>query len=359
MAQIIIFIILVLYMILLFLVGKNISKSTPCKPIKYQPKVAVVIAFRNEKENINILINSLLQQEYQNFNVFLINDHSNDCFLDEIADLKDERLHILSLPEGKNGKKSALEYGVNLSKSELLLFSDADCWMNKNWISSMVASLENSDSDWQAGAIKVVSSSSWIERFQELESAYLVALSALGIAKKLPTSCNGANIILKREAFCAVNGFEGIELTPSGDDELLMQKLFKKGFVLNFCKNRESFVYTKALATGNQMLNQRIRWASKLKYNLLKNNLVLSGMVFSVHFSSILIFFLDFKLGFLFLFCRFVAEYLLARIVSKWLFFSQKNIHFIFSFFAYPLYVMFMCFASQFKAFDWKERKYN
>lgn len=358
MAEIIILLIICVYIVFLVYVSIIFNRNHTSFSRKHQPKVAVIIAFRNESKNLQKLLDSLLAQEYQNYEVYLVNDHSTDDFQNILNAYSDERIHLLHLNEGEKGKKSAITFGVTQCTAELLLFTDADCWMENNWISSMVDELESENSDWLSGPIFIHSKGTWIEDFQQLESAYLGAISRFCIKQKIPTTCNGANIMMRRNVFLEINGFEGIEQTPSGDDELLMQKLALAGYNLNASKNKKCLVSTSAQEGFEQTLNQRIRWASKLKYNLLRYNFMLSVLIFLFHLASIVILFLDWKFGILFWTWRLIVEFILAKQIFKWLDSPLKMIHFLISFFVYPLYVIFMSVATQLKAYQWKERKY-
>ena len=76
--------------------------------------------------------------------------------------------------------------------------------------------------------------------------------------------CNGANLAYERSAFNEVNGFTGINDIASGDDMLLMHKIYKHYPArVMFLKSKEAIVQTTPVNTIAQFFNQRIRWASK------------------------------------------------------------------------------------------------
>jgi cellulose synthase/poly-beta-1,6-N-acetylglucosamine synthase-like glycosyltransferase len=79
--------------------------------------------------------------------------------------------------------------------------------------------------------------------------------------------CNGANLAYSRKAFYEVDGFKGIDKLPTGDDMLLMQKIFLKNQEgVQYIKSREAIVETHAPDTWKDFFQQRIRWASKAAY---------------------------------------------------------------------------------------------
>jgi cellulose synthase/poly-beta-1,6-N-acetylglucosamine synthase-like glycosyltransferase len=76
--------------------------------------------------------------------------------------------------------------------------------------------------------------------------------------------CNGANLAYEKKAFNEVQGFRDIDDIPSGDDMLLMYKIYKKyPDQVFFLKNKNAVVATKPEATWSGFVNQRVRWASK------------------------------------------------------------------------------------------------
>jgi cellulose synthase/poly-beta-1,6-N-acetylglucosamine synthase-like glycosyltransferase len=95
----------------------------------------------------------------------------------------------------------------------------------------------------------------------------LQGIAGASVSKRFHTMCNGANIAYSKKAFDEVQGFAGIDSLPTGDDMLLMHKIFKRypdGVV--WLKSREAIVTTKACPTWHAFFQQRIRWASKAAY---------------------------------------------------------------------------------------------
>ena len=92
----------------------------------------------------------------------------------------------------------------------------------------------------------------------------LQGITGASVYKKAHSMCNGANMAYTRQAFEAVNGFAGIDSIASGDDMLLMHKIYKRnpGKIM-FLKSREAIVETAPVNSIRAFFNQRIRWASK------------------------------------------------------------------------------------------------
>jgi cellulose synthase/poly-beta-1,6-N-acetylglucosamine synthase-like glycosyltransferase len=100
--------------------------------------------------------------------------------------------------------------------------------------------------------------------FQSLDFMTLQGITAAVVHKKQMTMCNGANMAYERAVFYEVGGFAGIDNIASGDDMLLMHKIYKQypNRVL-FLKSKAAIVKTAPVNTISQFFNQRVRWASK------------------------------------------------------------------------------------------------
>ena len=92
----------------------------------------------------------------------------------------------------------------------------------------------------------------------------LQGITGASVYKKFHSMCNGANLAYEKKVFLEVDGFTGIDNIASGDDMLLMHKIYNKypGKVM-FLKSANAIVRTKPMETLKEFFNQRIRWASK------------------------------------------------------------------------------------------------
>ena len=102
------------------------------------------------------------------------------------------------------------------------------------------------------------------EVFQALDFMTLQGITGASVYEKMHSMCNGANMAYERAAFHEVEGFKGIDNIASGDDMLLMHKIYKHhpGGVM-FLKSANAIVQTMPVQTLKELFNQSIRWASK------------------------------------------------------------------------------------------------
>ena len=121
----------------LFQAGKNIQPQT---------WFSIIIPARDEEDNIQSCLQSVLQQNYSSelFEVIVINDHSTDQTENIIRSMQKEHsnLHLLNLVEHLDGnpinayKKKAIELAIEQSKGNWIVTTDADCMVTKKWLSS-------------------------------------------------------------------------------------------------------------------------------------------------------------------------------------------------------------------------------
>ena len=233
------------------------------------PDVSVIVAARNEKSTITECILALGTQTYapDKLEVIIVDDHSQDHTLENarIAAMQASHLNLTLLScsdlPGHLGKPAAIAHGIAAAKGEIILCTDADCIVPKDWVASMVSSF-GPDVAFVAGPVAEIPSSSWISKLQALEFLGLIATGAGLIASGKPIICNGANIAYRKAAFRSVNGFG--ESDSSCDDETLMQRMIQRKIgriVFNF--DPAATVTTATPATIADFWTQRTRWAAK------------------------------------------------------------------------------------------------
>jgi cellulose synthase/poly-beta-1,6-N-acetylglucosamine synthase-like glycosyltransferase len=192
----------------------------------------------------------------------------------------------------------------------------------------------------------------------------LQGITGASVYKKFHSMCNGANIAYEKKAFLEVGGFTGIDNIASGDDMLLMHKIFNRypDRVL-FLKSPDAIVQTKPAETLKEFFNQRIRWASKAdKYTDKKITAVLLLVYlfnFWILFLGILSVFY-FQLFFLFievLIAKTIVELFFLYPVAK--FFKKEKLLWWFPL-AQPFHILYTIVAGwlgKFGSYKWKERR--
>lgn len=232
-------------------------------------KVTLLIAARNEEENIRLTIEDILAQDYPKhlLEIIIVDDHSTDTTADIILSYAPQGIQLLQLNEAQklnSYKKKAIAEAIKLSTGDLMVATDADCRMGPQWLSSVVSYFETQDLVMISSPVAYFQEKTLFERLQTLEFSYLIGIGASFIGNGRASTCNGANFAYRKDVFYEVGGFQGIDDLASGDDELLLQKVAERyPGRIGFLKQREAIVYTHAKPTLSEFLQQRRRWASK------------------------------------------------------------------------------------------------
>ncbi|WP_165699268.1 glycosyltransferase [Hymenobacter jejuensis] len=237
---------------------------------------SVLVAARNEAENLPNLLTDLAKQSLQVFDyeVIVIDDNSLDATAELVlqavvaSPLTLRLIRLADQPNTPTGKKAALQAGLEAAQAPWVICTDADCRVGPNWLRSYAEVVAyDPEVRFVSGPVLLTGPESGWHSLIGVEFVGLVGVGAASIGAGAPTMCNGANLAYRREAFAAVQGFAGNEHVPSGDDEFLLHKLHAAypGSV-RFLKNSNAIVTTAAPPTLAAFLAQRVRWASKWQH---------------------------------------------------------------------------------------------
>ena len=332
----------------------------------------ILIPARNEEKNISFCLQSILNQNLpkENFEIIVIDDHSNDNTIKLVKDFNSPQISILKLSDfpqikGQHYKKAAIDLGIKKAKGNLIVTTDADCIANPEWLPLLVSFYEKKDAKFIAAPVNFHQEKNTFERFQSLDYVGMMGVTGAGIFSKKLSLCNGANLAYNKESFLSVNGFEGIDQVASGDDMLLLEK-FQKTYPddIYFLKNNLATIRTKAKPTIQSFVNQRLRWAAKTSYYQNKSTILLQTWVGAFSFGIVLSLFLIPFLGIfavrLFayaLFFKSIIDYFYLRKMA--IFFNRNDLmrHFIAAQIWHLLYIVLVGLGSFFiKKVIWKGR---
>jgi len=240
----------------------------------YQTRVSVIIPARNETVNIANCIRSVLAQSYPSslIEIIVVDDHSTDDTT-EIAQAlalayTNVQLVKLNEPDANMAyKKRAIEAGIAKATGTLIITTDADCTHKKNWIETMVQYQEKTGAQFIAAPVAYITTNKLLSVFQCLDFMTMQGITGASVNKRFHTMCNGANLAYTKASFEEVNGFTGIDNLPTGDDMLLMHKIYEQHpKEVLYLKSNAAIVSTHPAYSWNEFWQQRIRWASKASH---------------------------------------------------------------------------------------------
>ena len=266
------------------------------KDIEPETSFSIIIPARNEENNMQHCLSSVLQQEYPSslFEVIVINDHSTDQTETIIRSMQHDHsnLQLLNLRDHLQGKqlnaykKKAIELAIGQSKGNWIVTTDADCSVSPGWLKALDAFIREKQPVFVAAPVMFTNDHSFLSVFQLLDFISLQGITAAAVSAGYHTMCNGANIAYKKEVFYEVGQFQGIDQIASGDDMLLMYKIKQKyPDKLGYLYCRESIVTTAPMQDWKSFFNQRIRWASKADKYSDKSIFWILALVYAVNAS--------------------------------------------------------------------------
>lgn len=202
------------------------SKTVPGRPL---PPVSIIICAKNESDNLKKFLPLVLQQDYPDFQVVVVNDCSEDDSEEVLEELQQKYpqlyfTNVKSDPIYRHGKKLAVTLGIKAAKHEHLVFTDADCFPNSEvWLRSMAMHftdkkqllLGTSPYEQGKGLLHQVIA------YETLQTAIAYISSAMRGAAYMGV---GRNMAYTKTLFYEHKGFSGHTHLLSGDDDLFVNK---------------------------------------------------------------------------------------------------------------------------------------
>lgn len=256
--------------------------------INFTQKVSIIIALKNEEKNISQLVKKLIEinYSYDLLEIILIDDYSTDSTLSLLMNYKNSKFIVLKNsdnPDKKIGKKAALSYGIKNSTGDILFFTDADCLPAKEWINTFLYHFEKG-ADFVFGYSPFIKKDSLLNRFIRFENTKTSFLMKSFYYSGYPYMCFGRNSAYKKSLFNKLNGFNSIERSLSGDDDLFLQLALKSDSVIHFCEDENGIIKTEPVDNWNDYLRKKIRHTSAGKYY----NPFISFLLSIYHFCNVI-----------------------------------------------------------------------
>ena len=189
------------------------------------PLVSVIISARNEEKNISNLLNDLVHQsiDKNHLEILIANDRSDDSTGEIIDRFASEYSFIKTIHINKKHtmapKKYALTQTIDNSSGEIIITTDADCRVPRDWVKSMSLLVQNTGKI-VIGYSKIDSGNTLMNEFQKIDFLGIMAANGGLLTHGIVCSGSGQNLAYKKEDFYKINGFEPVKDQTSGDDML-------------------------------------------------------------------------------------------------------------------------------------------
>jgi cellulose synthase/poly-beta-1,6-N-acetylglucosamine synthase-like glycosyltransferase len=247
--------------------------------------VSVIICARNESQNIIDLLPKILDQDYPNFEVVVVNDASWDETGDELEEMRKvyPNLQIVTITESmqyRPGKKFALTLGIKKAQFEHLVFTDADCVpASRKWLKNISKSFANNELVLGVGTF--ASQHTFINSLIRFEN-FITGTFYLSFAKAgFPYMGVGRNMAYTKSLYNKVGGFKKHYHVVSGDDDLFVNEAATSKNTA-ICVEPESHMISKASATWGAWWKQKKRHYSTAGYYRLTTKIMLGLYPLSV-----------------------------------------------------------------------------
>ncbi len=253
-----------------------LSRRHPLKSsVVANPRVAVLVAVRNEEHYLEGCLQALAVQTYPEnlYDVYIIDDRSTDGSAAIARSFEEQykHFHVLTVKrdaQNLHGKMNALNMGMQASKAEIILITDADCIVPVSWIENHVA--------YFADPVGMVGGLTMLYPFNELKPArfkdtiwskvqaldwlFLQSIAAFSSHYGKPITILGNNFGFRRKAYEQVGGFPALGFSLT-EDFLLMKAIEEQtDWKIIQTLDTGNAIFSYPLADVKTFFSQRLRW---------------------------------------------------------------------------------------------------
>lgn len=263
---------------ILFIFRKLAFLNFQRKSASNEIPISVIIAARNESHNLQENLRFILEQDYSNFEVIVVNNNSTDDSYQVLSALKKEYNHLeiieFNNPDHvRQGKKLPLTLGIKAAKNEHLLLTDADCKPKSNqWIKKMARDFK--EKEIILGYGPYIKTSGLLNSIIRFDTAW-IGMNYFSFALNgFAYMGVGRNLAYTKRAYQAVDGYKSHHMLASGDDDLFIQEASKKSS-LGIEIDADTHCFSPSKNTWSGWIHQKSRhFTTTPKYSFIKKLLL-------------------------------------------------------------------------------------
>ncbi|MGQ9805484.1 MAG: glycosyltransferase [Chlorobiales bacterium] len=321
------------------------------------PFVSVIVAARNEANNIARTLDSLVEIDYpcDRFEIIISDGASTDGTPDIVAGYAQRfpflHLHHADQNRKIRGKANAVHQAVERSRGEFIFLTDADCIVQKTWVKETLKFFTD-DVGLVCGItipkeLDKTKRDNWFSAMQSLDWCYILGVSSGRASIGFPIGGIGNNFTFRKQTYQEIGGYENIKFSIT-EDFALFQTILKSRWKIIFPTLYETHNFTEPMQTVADLYAQKKRWTlGGLDASAVHGFFAL--LMFLVHLFAVLgFFFLPTGDALAMLGVKFIADLLillpvLTKLRERWLlgyFFLFEIYYFVFVFLV-PLVIVF------------------
>lgn len=243
----------------------------------YNPFISIIIPVFNEAKILEKTINSLLNLNYPNYEIIIVNDGSTDNtkeVAEKLIGMRDgilNKIKISLINKQNSGKANSLNAGIRVSNAEFIVCMDGDSQLSPDSLNMAVRHFTNPEIGAVAGNVKVQNRGSFITDLQALE--YIEGLNMARSAQsfmKLVNIIPGPIGLFRKKAIESAGFYTSDTFAEDADITL---RIITKGWKIIY--EPKSISYTEAPETLQQLLKQRYRWTRGILQSIRKHKKLL------------------------------------------------------------------------------------
>ncbi|GAB3538207.1 glycosyltransferase family 2 protein [Pontibacter brevis] len=230
----------------------------------HQPHVSILIAARNEEHTILRCLHAIAALDYpaEKVEVLIGDDASTDATRAVVEQFIKDRpgyrcISITQSTGSTKGKANVLAQLTRYATSGFFFYTDADIAVPPQWVRAMLSEVKE-DTGVVTGITSVEGESFWA-RLQAMDWLYALGLMQVVSDLKLPVSTMGNNMLLRRQAYESVGGFEGIKFSVT-EDVAIFNAIIKKGWGFRNIYDKRVLALSTPANRFIDYLHQRKRW---------------------------------------------------------------------------------------------------
>ncbi len=248
--------------ILLFYTGSRRASRLSRNPDR--PSVNVILAARNEEDNIDACLESLAALRYSGpLHIIVVDDQSTDATGDIMRRWNERapQLHIMrteGIIHDLRGKANAIAQALERTSGEIILTTDADCIVPPDWVERTVEQYVE-----RTGCVcgfTLIKTDGFFSGMQALDWAYLLTVASAGVGWDHPLSAVGNNMSYRRAAYEEVGGYQGVGFSVTEDFALLKAIAYGTEWKVRYAVEPATLVWSKPCATPKELYRQKKRW---------------------------------------------------------------------------------------------------
>jgi 1,2-diacylglycerol 3-beta-glucosyltransferase len=272
-------------------VARRRRVAAPAASVDPLPRIAVLVAARNEEGNLPRCLDALLAQDYpaDRIEIYIADDHSTDRTAEVVdhyrvrsgadvslaAGYADEAeidvspaVHYVAVPDARGdlrGKANAIHAAIQASDHEILLITDADCAPPPGWARGLSRYLSHPDVGVACGLTEVDAGYPGAPRrlaeVQALDWTFLLAACSALVEAGRPITAMGNNMAIRRAAYEAVGGYPALPFSVTEDYLLFRTIVARTPWRARFPSDPAARNVTLPLESLGEVYEQRRRWA--------------------------------------------------------------------------------------------------